>query len=303
MANFRFGINFHGPESVDTWLEHCRAAEHLGFDAVLAPDHLGAPAPFAMLAAAAVATERLRLGTYMVNHGFWNPAMLAREAATVDRLSGGRLELGLGLGHSRTEYEHAGIPWEPHGERLERLERGIGTLDRLFAEDGQEPLPQQCPRPPLMIGGHSQPLLALAARHADIVAYSGMVQAPAAPRRLRLVGVDEVERRVEFIRTEAGARADNLEFSALIQMIVLTDDRERSAAELTDRYSESGLETARKVLDNPFVLVGSAEEIAEEIIAHRKRYGFTYLVAHEPYRDALAQVIPLVREREGEQVN
>lgn len=297
MVNFRFGVNFSRPDSVDGWVEYCRTTEQMGFDAVLAPDHLGAPAPFAMLAAAATVTERLRLGTYVVNNGFWNPAMLAREAATVDRLSGGRLELGLGLGYVRSEFDDAGIPWEPYAERLERLESSIGELDRLFSDGGQPPAPLQRPRPRLMIGGHGERLLRVAARRADIVAFTGAVQDPeAASGTLKLVEAEEVRHRVEFVRREAGSRAEALEFGALVQYVGVTDDREAAARALVEEFGGNGLDTADKILENPFVLLGTVEQIAAEILHNHERFGFSYFVTHEPYRDALGQVIPVVRD-------
>lgn len=299
MTRFRFGVNFRSAD-IDAWPDFCRGVEEQGYDVVLAPDHLGAPSPFAMLAAAAVATSRLRLGTYVVNNEFWNPALLAREAATVDRLSGGRLELGLGAGHTKSEFTRAGLEWREHPERVERLERSIAELDRFFAEDGQQPLPRQVPRPPLLIGGHGERTLRVAARHADIIGFTGLTQIRG--RRLgtfRVAGVEETLRRVDLVRRAAGNRADHLEFGALIQAVVVTDDAEREAAELIESFSEAGVGSVRELLDNPFVLLGTPEEIAALIVARREAYGFTYLATHGPFRDDLAQAIPLVRERQA----
>ncbi|WP_046472186.1 TIGR03621 family F420-dependent LLM class oxidoreductase, partial [Allosalinactinospora lopnorensis] len=255
MANFRFGVNF-GDVLVDDWAEFCRTSERLDYDVLLAPDHLGAASPFAMLGAAAAVTTRARLGTLVINNEFWNPAILAREAATVDRISGGRLELGLGAGHMKSEFDNAGIPWRPHAERVESLERSIGELDRLFAEDGQQPLPHQVPRPPLLIGGHGERALDLAARHADIVGFSGVTQIKGAKMgTFRLANNDETLRRVEYVRKRAGSRADALEYSVLIQGVLITDDAEGKAAELAKTYGGAGLDTAQAILDNPYVLV------------------------------------------------
>ncbi|GAA4927059.1 TIGR03621 family F420-dependent LLM class oxidoreductase [Streptomonospora halophila] len=301
MRKFRFGFNSRQQE-IDRWMQVCRSAEEAGYDAVQVPDHLGAASPFALLAAAAAATSRVRLGTLVLNNEFWNPALLAREAATVDRISGGRLELGLGAGHMKSEFEAAGIPWRSHAERLERLERSIGELDRLFAEDGQEPLPHQVPRPPLLIGANGDAGLALAARHADIVGFAGLTQIKG--RRMgtfRVDDLDEARRRVDFVRAKAGQRADALEFNMLAQAVVVTDDAEKSAAELVEGYSETGLDTVRKVLDCPYVLVGTAEEIAAKLVGNREELGFSYITTHGPFREALGRVIPVVREKVGEQ--
>lgn len=295
MHDFRFGVNYP-TDKIDDWLDHCRTAEKQGYDAVHAPDHLGSPAPFAMLAAAAQATERLRLGTYVLNNGFWNPHLLAREAATVDRLSGGRLELGLGLGYVRDEFDTAGIPWEPHADRVGRLAASIETLNTLFADGGAEPRPAQQPRPPIMIGGHGERLLRLAADVADIVAFTGAVARKDGPSgALRLVPPDELEARVEMVRTEAADRLTNIEFGSLIQFVEITDDAERSAEALVERVGNDSFDTAEKVLANPFIKIGTAAELADEIVRDRDRFGFTYLVTHGQHRDKLAEVISIVR--------
>ncbi len=295
MRDFRFGVNYPTDKIAD-WIEHCRTAEQQGYDAVHAPDHLGSPAPFAMLAAAAVVTERVKLGTYVLNNGFWNPHLLAREAATVDQLSGGRLELGLGLGYVRTEFETAGIAWEPHAERVDRLAATIDLLAQIFSDDGPQPLPDPCPRPPLMIGGHNERLLALAARTCDIVAFTGAVaRRDGPPGALRLVPADEVEARVALVRKEAGERLADLEFGALIQHVEITEDAERTAAELVERFGDDTLDTPQKILTNPFMKIGTAAELADEIVRDRDRFGFTYFVTHGPHRDKLAEVISVVR--------
>ncbi|WP_344160505.1 TIGR03621 family F420-dependent LLM class oxidoreductase [Nocardiopsis rhodophaea] len=294
-------MNF-GRMDVDDWAAFCRSSEELGVDTVLAPDHLGAASPFAMLATAAAVTSRVRVGTLVVNNEFYNPSMLAREAATVDRLSGGRLELGLGCGYMKSEFDAAGIAWRPHAERAERLERSIARLHRLFSKgEGQEPLPRQTPRPPLLIGAHGQRTLALAARHADIVGYAGLSQVRGKKvGTFHVAGAEETLRRVEFVAEQAGARADAIESNVLIQAVRITDDAERTAAEIARELAGTGLDTAAAVLDSPFVLVGTAEEIAREIIANRERFGFSYIATHAPYRDALAEVIPIVRALAGE---
>ncbi|MDA2807919.1 TIGR03621 family F420-dependent LLM class oxidoreductase [Nocardiopsis suaedae] len=299
MNRFRFGVNFRAADIGD-WAEESRRTEAMGYDTLVAPDHLGHPSPFGMLAAAAAATERARLGTLVLNNEFWNPALLAREAATVDRLSGGRLELGLGLGHMKAEFEAAGIPWRGHAERLAALESSLDALDGLFA--GQEPQPVQKPRPPLLIGGHGAATLRLAARRADIIGFGGLRQRRGA--RMGVFDIDgpaEVLRRVELVREEAGERAAELEFNVLVQAVVVTGDAEREAARLAERYAGGGgLDTAADVLASPFVLVGTVDEIAAELLAARERYGFSYVTVHGESREEMARVIPRVRELAGE---
>src|SRR5690606_24919991 len=200
----RFGVNFREAD-LDDWPRYCRDTERLGYDTLLAPDHLGHPAPFGMLAAAAAATDHIRLGTMVLNNEFWNPALLAREAATVDRISRGRLELGLGLGHMKSEFETAGIPWRGHADRLAALERTLGELDRFLVDGGPGHGPAQRPRPPLLIGGHGEATLRLAARRADIIGFGGLVQRRGAPMGVfHVEGPDDVLRRVDFVREQAG---------------------------------------------------------------------------------------------------
>ncbi|MYR59881.1 TIGR03621 family F420-dependent LLM class oxidoreductase, partial [Streptomyces sp. SID625] len=165
---FRFGVNLLDPASAGEWRAKCRRAEELGYDVILVPDHLGWVAPFPALVAAAEATERPRLGTFVLNAGFSNPALLAREVATTDALTDGRLELGLGTGYVREEHERAGLPWGTPGERVTHLRRTVEELDRLLGSPDHRPRAAQQPRVPLLIGANGDRMLRLAAEHADI---------------------------------------------------------------------------------------------------------------------------------------
>jgi probable F420-dependent oxidoreductase len=135
MDGFRFSCNISAIKSRDDFAAWCRRAEDYGYDTVFSADHLGIAAPFPTVAAAANVTERLRVGTLVVNAPFWNPAILAREIATTDILTGGRLEVGLGAGHMKWEFDEAGIAWEPFGARADRLEAVIVELGRIFGEE------------------------------------------------------------------------------------------------------------------------------------------------------------------------
>jgi len=163
--SFRFGVNLLTSAPADEWRAKCRRAEELGYDVILVPDHLGMPAPFPALVAAAEATERPRLGTFVLNTGFWNPALLAREVATTDALTDGRLELGLGTGYVQAEHDTAELPFGSPGERVDHLLRTIEELDRLLGSPEHQPRPVQKPRVPLLIGGNGKRLLELTAEH------------------------------------------------------------------------------------------------------------------------------------------
>jgi probable F420-dependent oxidoreductase len=169
---FRFGASMIVPAPAGEWRAKCRRAEELGYDVILVPDHLGMVAPFPALVAAAEATERPRLDTFVLSAGFWNPAPLAREVATTDALTGGRLELGLGAGYVQAEHDTAGLPYGSPGERVDHLRRTVDELERLLGSPDHQPQSAQKPRVPLMIGGNGDRMLRLTAERADIAAFT-----------------------------------------------------------------------------------------------------------------------------------
>jgi probable F420-dependent oxidoreductase len=305
MRDFRFSSNIFGVASADAFAERCRQIERLGYDTVFAPDHLGAPAPFPLLIAAADATERLRVGTLVLNVCFWNPALLAREAATTDILTDGRFELGLGAGHMKWEFDRAGIAWEPFGARANRLAATIQELGRSFAAELQELPGGRSPRPvqrrgfnrsgpPLIVGGTGNRVLEIAAEHADVVAIAGVYQEKGKPPgTFRLATAAETDERVRFVRARAGERSGEIEWHVLIQMVVQTDNRLATAKDLS---AELGTDFALDaVLETPFLLFGTVEEMAEQLVRDRDRYGFSYITVHEPYLEAFAPIIEYLR--------
>lgn len=312
MNDFRFSFNVLAVESRAAFTRFCRDGERLGYDTVFVPDHLGAPAPFPVLVAAAAATERLRVGTLVLNAAFWNPALLARDVATTDLLTDGRLELGLGSGHMKWEFDEAGIAWEPFGARADRLEAAIGELGRLFASDGYDqqaalreergvaPLRPAQRRgfggsgPPLLVGGTGDRILRIAARHADVIGIAGVRQLPGRPPgTFRLTTAAEADERIRFAREQAGDRAGRVEWQVLVQAVVETGDRRAAAEELLARFGP--MMSAEELLDTPFMLIGTVEEMAEQILRNRERYGFTYYTVHGTYMAAFAPVIERVR--------
>lgn len=298
MRPFRFGFNVRHPRSRAALTDFCRTAERHGYDAALVPDHVGRnrPAPFPLLVAMADATDRLRVGPFVLNVGFWNPALLAREVATTDHLTGGRLELGLGCGHMKWEFDAAGIPWEPHAARVRRLAATMDELERLLGD--AEPVgndPVQRPRPPLLVAGTGDRMLRLAAERADIVGYGGVLQAPGQPPgTFRLATAAEMDERVAFFRRHAGTRADSIESNILVQHVEVTGDR-RGAAERS--LAEYGGElTVDELLEVPVLLLGTAREIADQVRERRDRFGFSYICVHESYMEQLAPVVELLHE-------
>lgn len=312
MAAFRFSFNVLGLPAAEQFAETCRRGERYGYDTVFTADHLGIAAPFPALVAAAAATERMRVGTLVLNAAFWNPALLAREAATTDVVTGGRLELGLGAGHMKWEFDEAGIPWEPFGDRADRLETTIREVGRHFALDGypqqaaaREVMGQEVLRPvqrkgfggygpPLIVGGTGDRILRIAAEHADVIAVAGAYQVKGQPPGVfRLGTAAEAAERVRYARECAGERADRVEWHVLTQMVIETDDRRAAAVKLNERYGHTMNED--ELLETPFVLIGTVEEMADQILRNRERFGFTYYTVHAPFQETFAPVIERVR--------
>ncbi len=286
MASVNFGIVLRGSGSASKFGEVVRSAENLGCDVLAAPGHLGAPDPFAVLNVAAQLTERMRLRTYVLNVGFWNPALLARAAATTDQLSDGRLELGLGAGHMRSEHEDAGLSWPHHRARVDQMERILIEVQRRLSA-GHEPRPVQS-RIPLAVGAMTSPGLLVAARHADIVAFSGLLQIPgASPGTFTLASAAQTRKRVCEVREEAAGRGHRSD--ALLQIIRLGADPNTAAEELAAEWE--GI-SAEQLLDTPFVLLARDVSHAAEILAQRQEdFGFDSFMTHEPNLDALGQII------------
>lgn len=287
MSDLTFGITLRGSDSLGSFRELVRRADALGCDVIAAPDHLGAPDPFATLTAAAAISARMRLRTYVLNVGFWNPALLARVVATVDLLTDGRVELGLGAGHMRSEHEEAKLPWLAHRARVEQLEATLTEVRQRLAQPDHRPRPVQAPIP-IAVGAMTSPGLQVAAKHADIVAFAGLLQAPRAPAgTFTIASAAETDARVTEVRSLAAGRAYRTD--ALLQAIVIGEDPATAAARLAEEFETV---SAEQLLDTPFVLLARDPAHAADIIAERhERYGFHGLITHEPYLDALGQLI------------
>ena len=299
-----------------TWKDHLRRVEDLGFSTFLIRDHFvpdffgDQPAPLVALANAAALTTRLRLGTMVLAVDYRHPVMLAKEAATLDLLSGGRLELGLGAGWLRREYDTAGLPFDSAGTRIDRLEETVRILDGLFGAgpfsftgkhytvaslDGH-PKPAQRPRPPILIGGGRRRVLTLAGRLADIVGIlttsvaTGTVVDDASERL-----ADSVAQKLAWVREGAGARFPDIELS-LIPTLLFDEDRERAASDLIATRGWSGV-TPSDVLAMPSVFIGSVSEIADQMEERRARYGFSYYVVSDRQLDRAAPLVARLTAR------
>lgn len=298
---FRFGVNMGESLSGATWADKARKIESLGYSVLAVPDHFGRQLAYApALAAAALATTTLRVGPFVLDNDFRHPAIVAAEAATLDQLSGGRFELGLGAGWMRKDYDSSGIAFDAPGVRFRRLSESVRIIKGLFADGpvtfaGEHytvtnlegtPKPMQTPHPPLLIGGGGPRMLRFAAQEASIV---GLL-----PRSRREGGLDgsdvtvaKVSEKIAWIRAAAGDRFDTLELNMLIQGMAVTDDPHGSAAAVAAQVGS----TPEAVFDTPFILIGTVEEIAARLVAQREQFGISYLTVMERHIDAFAPVV------------
>jgi probable F420-dependent oxidoreductase len=295
MRDIQFGVNLHAVSSGEEFRRLVTRADQLGYDVFAVPDHLGALSPFASLAAAGMVSSRLRLRSYVLNAGFWNPALLARAAATLDVLSGGRAEIGLGAGHMKSEHDDAGLPWLPLRQRISALERTAAEVLRRLSDPAHEPSPVQQPVP-VMIGAMSAAGLSVAARHADIVGFAGLRQVTGAPPgTFTLSPAAEAARRVDQVRREAGDRSYRSD--VLLQQVVIDADPAGPAARFAAAVPDL---TPDQVLASPFVLLASdAAAAAAELRRRREEYGFDSVTTHQPSMEALGQVIAAYRAAAG----
>jgi probable F420-dependent oxidoreductase len=268
---FRFAASQTRAASAAELTDLARRLEGDGFDLLYAADHIGMPSPFPMLAAAATATTDLRLGTLVCNNDFWNPVLLAREAATLAALSGGRFELGLGAGHAEVEYRAAGLPYDRPVVRARRLAEAVPSIRRLlrgetvtaegkFHHLADAALGIDLPEPvPLLVGGNGDRVLGLAAREADTVGLTGFLSGTGQVHtNLTHFTWDGLEERIGHVRAEAGARVDELELQVLVQWVEAGDRRE--VATRTAAVFEQPVEL---LLDSPFVMLGSVDDMVE----------------------------------------
>jgi probable F420-dependent oxidoreductase len=313
MANqrpFRFGVVNERTAAPDVWIAHVRRVEACGFSTFLirdhfAPDYFGDQfAPFAALTTAAHVTTTLRVGSLVFDNDYRHPVLLAKEAATLDLLAGGRLELGVGAGWLQSEYAQAGMSYDPPSIRISRLTESIAILKGLFAEPPLTfagahytvtnlsgfPKPAQRPHPPILIGAGQKRMLMLAGREANSVsilttsvATGRVVDDPHA--RLS----DRVAQQVAWVREGAGQRFDTVELN-LMASVIITDRRRARTEEWIQERGWSGI-TAEQVWDMPAVLIGSENQIVEDLERRREQLGFSYYVVSDRLVEAVAPLV------------
>ncbi len=285
---FRFGVVAAYAQSHTAWITIARRAEELGYATLLMPDrvNIGSLAPLTALAVAAGATTSLHIGSYVFCNDYRHPVLLAREAATLDLLSGGRFELGLGAGVGPSEFQQLGIPFANAGTRVGHLEEALQVMKRLFTEEnvnftGQYytitemkgyPRPVQKPRLPILVAGAGERMLKLAAREADIIAIGS---------RITRQGADPadatLEQKIAWIKEAAGERFAGLELSQTVYDTMITDSR-------TALSTQSG---GPPIPKRPL----SIEQAVASLLEQRDRYGFSYLQVYEGQMENFAPVV------------
>ena len=300
---FRFGIQAGGPADARGWAEQARKAEDLGVSVLTVADHLDDQlAPTAGLMAAADATTTLRVGALVFCNDYRHPVMLAKEAATIDVLSGGRLELGLGAGWMTSDYQESGIPLDPPGQRIDRLEEAIAIVNGLFADGpvthegdhyrvtGLEgtPKPVQRPGPPLLIGGGGKRVLSLAAREADIVGINVNLAGGTIDERVGPdATVEATNEKIAWIRAAAGDRFDDIELQVRVHVAAITDDRDTLAAAMGPALGLS----PEAALASPHALAGTVDQVVQQLDERRERWGISYIGLSADSLDEMAPVI------------
>jgi probable F420-dependent oxidoreductase len=284
VRSFRFGYQSTTDDPAQV-LEEARRAEQAGFDVFQVGDHVGAePSPLLTLAAASGVTH-MRLGTLVLNNDLRHPVTLAQELATLDHLSGGRLEVGIGAGHSFTEYQAMGLQFHTAAARKKRLAEAVEILralldgisvttqGRYYTLEGATTLRARQPHVPLLVGVNGSTALSHAARHADIVAPTmvGRTLADGQHHAVRWEA-DRLDRTVESVRNAAGTRWPSLEIHSLVQQVIVTPDRRQRAAEVARRTAM----TVEDILVTPYLCIGTHDEIAEHLIRCRERWGISY---------------------------
>jgi probable F420-dependent oxidoreductase len=312
---FRFGVQSYAPSSAAQWREQARRAEALGFSTFSLADHIIGPGPalaatghpvqtvaaIPAMAVAAEATSTIRIGSRVLCTDYRNPVMLAKELATLDFFSEGRLEMGLGAGWLENEYHAVGIPFESAGVRLDRMEETIALIRDSFAEGelnrtgrhvhavGFEavPKPVQRPTPPLMIGGGSRRVLHIAGREADIVSLNFNNSAG----KLGAQGVGSstaslTDQKIEWIREGAGDRFSAIELEIGAYFTVVTEDQ-GVVAKMAAMFGLSPEEFA----EHPHALIGSVDSICDQLVERRERYGISYITFGASVLDAVAPIV------------
>lgn len=301
--DFRFGVEILEPFEGMTWMDSARRLEDLGYATLFVSDHFDEGyGPIAGMAAAAAATTTLHVASAVFAPDFRHPAELARELSSIDLISKGRLEVGIGAGYTVADYETTGITMDAPGIRVDRMIEYVAVLRGLFKN---EPLTfegthysiaglQGVPRPftpggpPILIAGGGKRMLTFAAQYADIIGVNTILPSSEARAASTRDGVpSSIDEKLGWIREAAGARFADIELHAWVAYAQVTNDSDRIISDLTDRFGAA----AEEVRSSPKVLVGGVGEIVERVHALRDRWGYSYFTIQQPAALEFADVV------------
>jgi probable F420-dependent oxidoreductase len=270
--DFRFGVGLTAARRLQSVQDFARRAEGMGYDVVHMADHLYTTAPFPMMTAMAVATEKLRVGTFVLNAGFYRPALLARDVTSLRDLSAGRFDLGLGAGYVKEEFEQAELPYPSAGQRVDWLRHVTAHMN------------EHVPDVPILIAGNGDRVLRLAAQRAHIIGLTG--------GGVKTEDCDPLADRIAFVRDAAGDRFGELELNLSVTAMP-TDDSGVPDLTIPRRFLPDLSDD--EILATPAVLSGSTREIADTIRDYRDTYGVTYITVQQPHAEVFAKVIAELR--------
>ena len=300
---FRFGIQASKANTRDLWVDLARRSEGHGYSCLTMPDHFDDQlAPVPALMTAANVTTNLRVGALVWDNDYKHPAVLAKELATMDVLSDGRLELGIGAGWMISDYEQMGIPYDSAKVRIDRFVEGLKVIKGAMAEGAFSfsgdhytitnyngtPKPVQAPCPPILIGGGGKRVLSIAAREADIVGINATMSAGViGPDAFNTMTAEAVDEKVAIVREAAGARFSDIEMNVRAFLVSITDDAKQAASGIA---SMLGVEP-EMVEQSPFALVGPTSKLIEDLIERRERWGFSYIIVGADDVESFAPVV------------
>ena len=303
---FRFGVQVSKETTAKGWAELARRTEAAGYEVLTMPDHFTDQlAPIPALMAAASATTTLRVGALVFDNDYKHPVVLAKELATIDLLSDGRLDIGLGAGWMISDYEEAGMPYDSPKVRIDRFIEGVAVIRGAMAEgafsfsgdhytianyNGQ-PKPIQA-RPPLLIGGGGKRVLTYAAREADIIGINGTLTAGVVgPEALSTMTAESVDEKVAIVAAAGAHRINDIEMNIRTFFVKVTNDRAATVDGISSMFGVS-----KDMIDaSPFALIGSVEECIEQLLERRERWGFSYTIVGAENIDECAPIVAALR--------
>ena len=300
---FRFGVQASTAADAASWVALARKIESLGYSTLTMPDHFDDQlAPVPALMAAAVATETLRVGALVWDNDYRHPIVLAKELATLDVLSNGRLEIGLGAGWLATDYGKSGIVYDSSNVRVDRFEEGLAVIKgalsgEAFSFAGHHytiteytgsPRPAQSPRPPILIGAGGRRMLSIAAREADIVGINGTLTAGVVgPEAIATMTAAAVDDKVAVVGDAAGARFSQIELNVRAFIVRVTDERRA----VMDQIAGFVQADPSLVEDSPFALIGTTPQLVDDLLRRRERWGISYVIVGGDDVEVFAPVV------------